>query len=76
MERASFSKSLLSIPAADLLDQGDVGFIDVDDKILVLVGEQVLHDVVGGDVRCERTMRISSTTRLTSLLKRSSRALR
>ena len=42
MERASFSRSLVSIPGLDLLDQHDVGFADVEDKVLLLVGEQVL----------------------------------
>ena len=34
----------------DLLDQCDIGLIDVDDKILGLVGEKILHDVISGDV--------------------------
>ncbi len=36
---------------ADFLNQRDIGLVDIDDKILVLVGEQVLHDVIGRDVR-------------------------
>ena len=35
---------------ADFLDQGDVAFIDIDDKVLALVREQVLHHVVSGDI--------------------------
>ena len=41
---------------ADFLDEGDVGFVDVDDEILALVREQVLHHVIGGDVRLVRDL--------------------
>ena len=34
----------------DLLDQGDVRLVDIDDEVLVLIGEQVLEHIVGGDV--------------------------
>ena len=34
----------------DLLDQGDVRLVDIDDEVLVLIGEQVLKHIVGGDV--------------------------
>ena len=34
----------------DLLDQGDIRLVDIDDEILVLVREQVLQHVVGGDI--------------------------
>ena len=34
----------------NLLDQGDVRLVDIDDEVLVLIGEQVLEHIVGGDV--------------------------
>ena len=35
----------------DLLDQRDIGLIDIDDKILGLVGEEILYHIKGGYVR-------------------------
>ena len=35
----------------DFLHQGDVRLVDVDDEILALIGEQVLHHIIGGNVR-------------------------
>ncbi len=36
---------------ANLLHQGDIRFIDIDDKILVLIREKILHHIVSGDIR-------------------------
>ena len=50
MELASLSMSFLVDVGLDLLDQGDVRLVDIDDEVLVLVREQVLQHIVGGDV--------------------------
>ena len=34
----------------DLLDHGDVGFVDVQDKVLLLVGEHALQHIHGGHI--------------------------
>ena len=35
----------------DFLYQGDIRLVNVNDKVLILIREQVLHDVIGGDIR-------------------------
>ena len=34
----------------DLLDQSDIGLVDVDDIILALIGEEILDNVIGGHI--------------------------
>ena len=72
MELASLSMSFVIDVGLDLLDQGDVRLVDIDDEVLVLIGEQVLEHIVGGDVVLARQCFTSMHTRLTSESKWSS----